>query len=120
MKLYNKAEFLKLPPNTLFMFGPGRDDDLAVGSSSLNVKYGSMKNDFVYKSLVDLEANGSDEICYIQEAMVKDVVINGVSENYPMDLEATTGEGFYEESSLYLVFDKEEIKAIVSSLQSLL
>lgn len=120
MKLYNKTEFLKLPPNTLFMFGPGREDGLAVGSSALNIKYGSMKNDFVYKSLVDLEANGSDEICYIQEDMVKGVIINGVSENYPMDLDATTGEGFYDEDALYLVFDKDEVQAIIASLQTLL
>lgn len=120
MKLYNKTEFLKLPPNTLFMFGPGHDYGLGVGSSSLNVKYDSMRNDFVYKALVDLDYDDSNEIEEIHGKMTKAVKINGVSEHFPIDLEATTRDGLYEEDALYLVFDKDEVQAIVASLQTLL
>jgi len=120
MKLYNKTEFLKLPPNTLFMFGPGHHDGLGVSSSPLNVKYGSMDNDFVYKALVDLDFDDSNEIEEIHGEMNKAVKVNGVSEHYPMDLDATSRDGLYEEDALYLVFDKDEVQAIIASLQTLL
>lgn len=120
MKLYNKEEFLKLPSGTLFIFGPVYQEAmLEPAIHSLNIKYESMTNDFVYKALVDIDADSSETLMDIDERAQKETRVNGISSNIQMDLECTTRDGFYEEKATYIVFDNEEVKAIVASLQSL-
>lgn len=120
MKLYNKEEFLKLPKGTLFIFGPEkRIGTLEPSYRSLNVKYESMTNDFVYKALIDIDADSSETLMEIDDRIQKETRLNGISSNIPMDLDCTTRDGLYEEKATYIVFDNEEIKAIITSLQSL-
>lgn len=120
MKLYNKEEFLKLPSGTLFIFGPGwRAGSLEPAFRSLNVKYGSMKNDFMYKALVDIDADSTETLMDIDERAQKETLRYGISSDIPLELDCPTRDGLYDEKATYIVFDNEEIKAIIASLQSL-
>lgn len=120
MKIYNRAEFMKLPENVLFAFGPHKEGVIELPATALCIKLGTFNNDFLYRSLVDLDYDNSNDLYDITEDAIKQVRTEGISGNYPLDMEATRGEGLYDNDALYTVFDKEEIKAIVSSLQSLL
>lgn len=120
MKLYSKEEFLKLPEGTLFIFGPeNKIGTLEPTFRSLNVKYGSLTNDFVYKALIDIDADSTETLMEIDERVQEETRRNGISSNIPIDLECTTRDGLYEEKATYIVFDNEEIKAIIASLQTL-
>ncbi len=121
MKLYSKEEFLKLPSGTLFVFGPAdwTEGQIEPGYLALNVKYESLRDDFVFRPLIDIEVRSSEERDELNDFILGEMKTCDISSDIPMDLFATSRDGLFEKDSTYLVLSNEELKAVIASLQTL-
>lgn len=112
MKIINRKEFLQMPNSTLFMkaspeFG---DFDMCFPAGELMIKEESLSNDFVYSDFVDIDCSHSDEFFYKIAAMRNEKL------DIPVSCNETSRDGIFDDSELYIVFSKEDIKTMVEKL----
>lgn len=102
MRIYNRADFLKLPEGTLFCKGKPWHWD------TLMVKGDSLPNDFIYRDLCWIEDEGKDD----------DPIMTGMLENgdsAAMNL-AYGRDGCFDDEDIFLVFEESdliELKGII-------
>ncbi|MEP3245154.1 MAG: hypothetical protein ABJN40_13410 [Sneathiella sp.] len=96
MKLYNRAEFLKLPKGTIYAKGEEWAFD------SLAVKGESLKNDWWYFDPSGIEVNDSGEMIDRFENMKR------IGTSYPMD-DCFYRDGMFEENDLFMVFELDDL-----------
>lgn len=111
MKILTRKEFLKTPRNTLFSYyEPCNFRELNVKTSDGN----DYENDFVYFSLIaEFDIKNSEEFSEKCQRME-------LGESIPQSFEETTREGMFEDEQLFLVYEKEDIKGMISTLSDLL
>lgn len=108
MKIVNRKKFLTLPSGTLYTEYEG---DLAF--NCLAVKYDSLKNDWFFADLIDVDANDSGDLFDILEEAE-----NG--KETPLSHVETQRDGAFEEDQRFAVFTKEDIEGIINHLKALL
>ncbi len=105
MKIYKRAEFLKLPEGTIFSQGE------RWCFYGLQVKGETLGNDFIERSLIDIRSEGCEDWSEKLEEMLAD----GTS--YPID-DAYGRDGLFEDDALFLVYEKsdlEELKNVINA-----
>lgn len=104
MKIYRRKEFLALPNGILFcegemcVFGPPE------------VKTHTYDNDFVSACLNDIDFHDVGDLYDKYTEMLN------TGKSYPLDLDSTTRNGLFEEDALFLVYEAEDIKALIAFL----
>ncbi len=99
MKIYNKKDFLNLPPGTFFSKG------VQWSMNGLYVKGETWGNDFIFVDLIMIDAESSDILFDRYEEMLK----NGKS--YAINQDAMR-DGSFDDEEVFLVFEKEDLKRI--------
>ena len=100
MKIYNKKDFLKLPPGTFFSKGVQWSmDGFCIKGESLG------DIDFFYLSLFDIEAYDSGELVDRQYEMLEK------GSSYPIN-QYEMRDGCFDDNDIFLVFEKEDLKRI--------
>lgn len=107
MKIYNKKEFLKLPPGTFFAKG------VRYSMDGFCVKGETWENDFLYIDLVSIDSYGSDNLLDRFEEMIEKSISYPINETYSRD-------GMFDEEDIFLVFEKEDLKIIRNLINKLL
>ena len=104
MRVVNRTDFMNLPDNTVFCkYRSCCMDDI-------KIKTGNCGADFVCVDMKTPIGNeGEDSI----DAYFR---LDG-GESVPLDMEATGRDGFFDNNQLFIVFDKVDIKAMISALQ---
>ncbi len=108
MKIVDLKTFLTLPENTVFCKIP----ELYL-IEDINIKHANRGDkDWFYWSLNNVEWGDAEEFINRMDDMVK----NGAS--YPLsDLEDSVDhDGLYDENPLFLIYEKEDIQAIIDKL----
>lgn len=105
MKIINLKEFLKLPEGTVYVkFDPVIFDELSVKESSIS------NLDWIYSPIVNVDAIDSTDIYGITNKSL----VEGSSFN--LDINSTTREGMYDESQLFTVYEKSDVKQLIQKL----
>lgn len=107
MKLYRRAEFLKLPSGTLYCTGP----EFAFGC--IEVKADSLGVDWVSLHLNNIEANDSGE-CF---ARLEEMLEAGAS--YPLN-ESFGRDGMFDDDVVFLVFEAPDLISLRSYIDDAL
>jgi len=109
MKIVNKEEFMKLPPNTLFSYyEPHCIRELLVKGDNCG------DNDFFYASLLDaVDANDTGEFVEILSAARYD------SKEFKMNYNQYGRDGMFNDADIYLVYDEEDVKQLANHLLGL-
>ncbi|MBB6694363.1 hypothetical protein H7B90_23485 [Cohnella xylanilytica] len=109
MRIVNRKEFLHLPSGTVY----SRFQPMMI--EGLMVKGDSLSNDWTYSNLIeDVDANSSEEFSNI----LLDAMDNGTS--FSMDLECYGRDGSYDDSSMFAIYDRDDVERLVDRLQSIL
>lgn len=104
MRIYNRAEFLKLPEGVLFCKGKPWHWDTPM------VKGESLTNDFIFRDLCCIEDEGSDDDP-IMTAMLENGESAAINTAYARD-------GCFDDEDIFLVFeaaDLNELKGIINN-----
>lgn len=102
MKIYSRAEFMKLPEGTVFI----KEDLFRVKGETWDV-------DFIYRSLIDIESHDSNQLFDRLEEMEKKGTSYPINKDYSRD-------GMFDDSDLFLVFEKDDLLEIKNVLQTAL
>ncbi len=99
MRIYNKKEFLKLPPGTFFCHGePFVFYDLSVKAKTIG-------NDFFYIDLTRIKADDSGELVDNMDKMLE--------EHASFELSYSEGrDGTFDDKQIFLVYEIEDLKKI--------
>src|SRR3990167_9963102 len=103
MRIYNRKDFLNLPPQTLFCKG------VESCLQNLCIKEESIENDFFYTDLCDIDAFDPND--YYKK--FEDSLKNGTS--YPIN-RSTSRDGMFEDDAVFLVFEKEDLLYIYGEI----
>jgi hypothetical protein len=107
MKVVGRATFLRLPQGTVFVKLNACD------VSELMLKRGSYPNDFVYRSIVEIESESSNIFC----DMLIDACENHTRDTIPLDWDRDIHrDGLFEEDQMFGVLDKEELTNVITML----
>ena len=111
MKILTRKDFLKTPRNTLFSYyEPCCFRELCVKTSDNK----DWENDFIYFSLIaEFNKQNSEEFDKICERMEK-------GQSVPQSFEETSREGLFDDEQLFLVYEKEDIKGLIGTLQEII
>jgi hypothetical protein len=110
MRILKKKEFLKEPDGTVY----SKYESLGM-VSDLAVKTYSYENDWVYYCLIgEIDANDTGEFCDMFSEAEGDSSIE-----LKLELENTRRDGMYDDSDMFVVYSKEDIKGIISCLNDL-
>jgi hypothetical protein len=105
MRVYNRAEFMKLPEGVLFCKGkPWAFGDLSIKGESL-------KSDFTYRQLCWVDAESSEDAVDKLERMLS----HGTSE--PMEAEYGR-DGCFDDKDLFLVFEEDDLMELMAIAQN--
>ena len=99
MKVYNRQDFLKLPSGTFFAKGHKWIVD------GFCIKGDTWTNDFLYKTLVDIDSHDSNQWADRLEEMLD----KGTS--YPIN-ESEARDGMFDDEDVLLVFEDDDLKYI--------
>lgn len=110
MRIVNKETFLKLPSNTLYC----KYTSLGI-FGELYIKLGSLSNDWYYS-----EITGWPQGCDTSDDFYSKMGLAEGGEEFSFDMEVGSRDGMYEEEEYFAVFDKEDVKALINKLSSLL
>jgi hypothetical protein len=110
MRILNRKDFLNTPSGTLWSYyEPCIFRDLNVKTSD-NKDY---ENDFVYFSLIaEFDSCSSGEFAEKCQRME-------LGESIAQSFEETSREGLYEDEQLFLVYEQDDIKNMIETLQNL-
>lgn len=116
MKIYRHNDFLKLPEGTIFCFYIdeqyiGNTDHICIKGISLKDQAGEYI-DFCYIDFIDT-STAIDSGDHMYE--FNDMLINGSS--YELEPHAQR-QGLYDEKSVYLVYEKNDVLEIIKYLQT--
>lgn len=103
MKLLNRTEFLEMPENTLFS---NYDNGNIEG---LNIKGESLSNDFCYGDIIFSVENNGNDLFYVIDEIER-------GKSFPVDLNSYAREGLFDDSLQYIVWENDDIKALISKL----
>ncbi len=103
MRIYNRKDFLSLPAGTFFCKGVEWcfAEMNIKGKSWSNDKY----NDFFYTRIHDIDAFSSEELFDRYDEMLK------TGKSYQIN-QTEQRDGLFEEESIYLVFEKDDLEII--------
>lgn len=105
MRIINLKEFLKLPEGTLYVkFDPVLFDELSIKESSIS------DLDWIYSPIINVDAIDSADIYGI----TNESLVEGSS--FDLDINCTTREGMYDESQLFAVYEKSDVKQLIQKL----
>jgi hypothetical protein len=108
MKLLNRAEFLKMPSNTVFTkYKPTCFDEILIKGDSTGY------NDFWFQDLLQVESDDRG-----QTFDTFDKLENG--ESIKMDYDCEGRDGLFEEDQLFAVFEKQDVADLIKRLQECL
>lgn len=97
MRIYRRAEFLKLPPGTMYHIGgEWFFEKLAIKDESTDY------NDWFCVELGSVDSNGTQQWIARMEDMLK----SGMS--FPMDT-AVSRDGCFDDSAIFLVYEREDL-----------
>ncbi len=100
MKIYRRAEFLKLPGGTFYnkLDAYKNSEDLC-----MIVKYGfDSANDWYYQSFKEVDASQPD----IRDRIIEKMLVDNISA--PLE-EAISRDGFFDDKETFLVWEKEDM-----------
>lgn len=118
MKIVNFKEFLKLPDNTLFC---EMDKECVFDFSSLSIKGSTISaRDFFYKPLFTVDAQSDVDHAEMFFTAMVEVDARKESNPIPLDFDCGRRDGMFDEDRLYAVFNKDEIRGVIASLQDCL
>lgn len=113
MKIVNKTEFYALPKGTLYSdYEPCIFTSLKVKGLTL---YSEEKPiDFIYESLIgNIDADSSNHFVDMLDEAEKNKT------SLPMDFECGERDGFYEETQLFAIYEKNDLEDFIKKLESL-
>lgn len=99
MKIYTRAEFLKLPEGTIFAKGKPWFFD------TLSVKGETCPYDFLCRELVNIESSGSDQRVDRLDEMLE------AGASYPIE-DAYGRDGCFDDDDLFLVYEKADLEEL--------
>jgi hypothetical protein len=104
MKIYNKKDFLKLPPGSFFAKG------IKWVMDGFCIKGDTISDcDFYYLNLVNIDAFNTEQLFDRYEEMLT----NGIS--YPIN-EDGERDGTNNDEEIFLVFERKDLEVIVKSI----
>ena len=107
MKILTRKQFMNTPIGTVFSYyEPQSFRELMIKQSDLS----GWESDFLYDNIIGaLESKSSSEYfdkCDKMEA----------GESVPVDFEATSRDGLFEEKQLFAVYEKEDVEKLIKRL----
>lgn len=110
MRILNRKDFLNTPKGTLWSYyKPCFFSDLNVKTSDK----ADYDNDFVYFGLIaEFDTGNSGEYIEVCRRMEQ-------GESIPASFEETQREGLFDDEQLFLVYEKDDIKRMAETLQTL-
>lgn len=106
MRIVDRNTFISLPCPTVYVKILQR----WVIDDTLCIKVGNMANDWVYQSFYSpVSDDPSDGLAHCDE-----MIDNGTS--YPIDQEATSRDGCYDDTEMFLVYEKDDICFLIDRL----
>lgn len=112
MKIVNREDFLKLPPHTLYC----KYEPLLLPRDTLQIKLDTCIDsegkgfDWFLRSIVYIESDSQEDF---HSKMTK-MEVEGCS--YPLDCDDMIREGAFEDNQLYLVYEDDDVKALIEEL----
>ena len=108
MKIITRKEFLKLPIGTVWSYyEPCCFQDLNIKASDLS----GWETDFLYDPIIgQIDTKSSDEFLEKCDFMEK-------GGSVPMDFEATSREGLFDEDQLFAIYEKEDVEKLITRLK---
>jgi hypothetical protein len=107
MKVIDRETFLQLPQGTVFV------KLNACYLSELMVKRGSYPDDFVYRSMIEVESESSNIFC----DMLIDACETRTRDIIPLDWDRDIHrDGLFDEAQMFGVLDKEELTNVITLL----
>lgn len=110
MRIVGLDEFIALPNETLFCKYYG-----TMNWSDLRIRGGlAYKKDFLYQDLLEVDANDAGERCDLEDRALKE------GTQIKLDLDCLARDGMHDEKALFVIFEREDVEAIVARLQPVL
>jgi hypothetical protein len=103
MKILNLQQFLMLPENILYT----KFDNGSFKFSDIAIKDKSLKEDWWFQDLMEIEAYSTGEIY----SALSNSVNKGTS--FSLDLDYVSRDGLYEEEQLFAVFEKDDVISLI-------
>lgn len=105
MKVYNRKDFLQLPTGTFFCKGEKWFWE------NMSIKGETWENDFLYVDVCNIDSNNPEEWA----DRLEDSLANGTP--YPIN-NSTSRDGYFEEDSVFLVFEKEDLEFLITCMMN--
>ena len=96
MRVVSRADFLKLPPGTIYAKGKPWYFE------NISIKADSLPNDFVCLGLAWVDAHDSGEASYRLEEMLK------AGASYPLD-KVYGRDGCFDDDDIFLVYERDDL-----------
>jgi len=106
MKIYTRQEFMCLPEGTLFVKGEKHYFNTGICIKGETICHDGKNIDWYYISLCDFNSNGSDDYFEKFDAMLNEKISSDINNCYERD-------GLYEETDLFLVYEKNDLVKII-------
>lgn len=114
MKLYTRKEFLKLPERTIYSRVDKDSFDLCYGLFC-KTSGSELENDWVEQDLIS-EAGFPDGIVDGLEAIQHQLNLRDSFQNFKTDLDCAGRDGCFEDSGVFVVWDKSDISKLIDYL----
>ncbi len=105
MRIVNRTEFLEMPPGTLYYKHQSYDNDLCI-------KNDTWTSDWIYTELTEWDSNDSGQQWDREVEMENDSSVS-----YPVGL-ATARDGLFDETETFVVYDNNDVQALIAALKS--
>lgn len=109
MRIVKRAEFLAMPPQTLFSkYRPCVFDDLMIKGETWG-------NDFLYQQIIDaVKARDSGEFADILFKSAED------GSSFELDFDCQGRDGMFDADQLFAVWERKDVEALITRLQTVL
>ncbi len=110
MRLYKRADFIKLPANTIYskLNGEHSDSDLIEGLYCKTTDKNDYVNDWVEQDLIG-EAGFPNDITNGADAIDYQINLRDTFQDFRTDLECGGRDGMFDDEDVFVVWDKEDI-----------